>query len=255
MYLIAINTYKAILLDRGFLSYQFVSKVMNDTGEMLRCIRQNRQMIGVTLNRRLNPSNRPILSDLIQKCIIPLVSVQQNLDLLTCDDFTIGYKSIDIQQKILSLENIFKISQRPTVDTLCINGIIDFVSMMKYFYVNTNTIREKMKYSDGLINILNGHDKMINLYNDKLVESLMNTVDIGLKKICGKVRADEVTIREQTNLLNKEMIDLRSSLERCFVNDEPDVGAWQRDEQNLKEQYHGIKNKLLSTQNNRIRTL
>ena len=83
---------------------------------------------------------------------------------------------------------------------------------------------------------------------------LFKTIAEALRKSCLDTQKQEQLVLLQMEEMNNEMKHLRDALDKYFLNDEPDVLLFQKEEEMIRDKFHGIQKKLLaiSTKQNSI---
>ena len=83
---------------------------------------------------------------------------------------------------------------------------------------------------------------------------LFKTIAEALRKSCLDTQKQEALVLLQMEEMNNEMKTLRDALDKYFLNDEPDVLLFQKEEEMIRDKFHGIQKKLLaiSTKQNSI---
>eukprot|EP00484_Ammonia_sp_Unknown_P030380 CAMPEP_0197035078 /NCGR_PEP_ID=MMETSP1384-20130603/12965_1 /TAXON_ID=29189 /ORGANISM="Ammonia sp." /LENGTH=923 /DNA_ID=CAMNT_0042465089 /DNA_START=39 /DNA_END=2810 /DNA_ORIENTATION=+ len=83
---------------------------------------------------------------------------------------------------------------------------------------------------------------------------LFKTIAEALRKSCIDTQKQEQFVLVQMEEMNREMKTLRDDLDKYFLDDEPDVLAFQKEEDMIRDKFHAIQKKLLeiSTKQNGI---
>eukprot|EP01083_Nonionella_stella_P123711 372943_1 len=273
---IMINRF-AHLVNRGFLAPHFYDKLRNPD-EIHRFLRENRRMVCAQINKRLEL--RPSIPQLQQKHIIPYGAFVCNPFELgsdqSCDSDTendtvdtqtqIRHHPFKFTETIMELETHWSAQPRPSLRVLHMKGIINASDMAKYFDVDmrelNSAMRKEIGYSDALIKHTNNTcnmdaKKYVMQFKNDMYEVLRATLHDALHQSCLNTNHEETQVLEHMAVMNEEMKNLRSSLDKYFLSDEPDVLQFQSDppdEQVIRDSFHKIQQKLLqiSTQQNAI---
>jgi len=228
------------LVDRGFLAPHFLDKMTNDPSEVLKFLQQNRNVVADTLNRRLAPNQRPTPQQLEARGIIPH------------GYFEYGHvKALKRQHRRRSTaadDLSLMIKMRPKLDDVIKKGVI------KKQELETMYVLESSDDENETNDIFNEIYNESGPWEISLLSSLLFlTIQEALQKSCIDTQDEEEIVLQEMENMNKEMKNLRNSLDKYFLSPRP-MEDFERDEAMVRKKFHNIQEQLLqiSTKQDRI---
>lgn len=243
------------LVERGFLAPHFLNKMVSDPNEILKFLRQNRAVVGDQLNRRLDPSIRPSPSQLEEKGIVPY------------GYFTAGHeKAIAKKHRRRSTAGqdlAMMIQLRPKPQDLVDKGIVNKNEIEQYIDIGGDDEKgnkggDVMNYDNDDLDDIDAMDQYlygIEVFKISILSTLLfKTIQEALKRSCQDTTKQEAAVLAEMTEMNNEMKILRNTLDKYFLSPNPDITEFQKEEDIVREKFHGIQQKLLhiSTRQNRI---
>eukprot|EP00484_Ammonia_sp_Unknown_P023766 CAMPEP_0197031498 /NCGR_PEP_ID=MMETSP1384-20130603/10487_1 /TAXON_ID=29189 /ORGANISM="Ammonia sp." /LENGTH=718 /DNA_ID=CAMNT_0042461031 /DNA_START=210 /DNA_END=2366 /DNA_ORIENTATION=+ len=263
------------LVEKGFLAPHFLNKMVSDPNEILKFLRQNRAVVSDQLNRRLDPSIRPSPEQLEAKGIVPM------------GYFTTGHeKAIAKKHRRRSTAGqdlALMIQLRPKPQQIIAKGIATKSDMQQFIDVDehkqsvrverknedddddddeeqpadTQPVLAMMDYDADDLDDIDRQDDYygIEVFRISILSTLLfKTIQEALKKSCIDTSKQEAAVLAEMSEMNEEMKQLRDTLDKYFLSPNPDISAFQKEEDMVREKFHGIQQKLLhiSERQNRI---
>eukprot|EP01083_Nonionella_stella_P174023 602122_1 len=166
----------------------------------------------------------------------------------------IDVSSITISQMKQTLD----LSNRPTMETLVIAGVLDLNTVNQYYYtLDTNQInhmiREKLDYKANVIQVFQQYpDDVLHsqsaqtlnvIYKKQKIYFLLQTVVSGHSNARALITQEESEVRSLMAQMNVQMQTLRERLERYVDPDHPDLNT---DEEELQTDFANIQTRLSS---------
>jgi len=275
------------LVKRGRLNQSFLDKFRHDPAEILRFFRQNRAVVGDQLNRRLDPKIRPTPRDLEIKGIVPngyfskghehAMSRKHRRKSTATQDL-----AAMIQLRPKPEEVVAKgIVERATMERYIELDDNKLDEELEYSIHDAVTLRPKTTtktQSHSVVNDERDDQANYNAAEDEeamttptataqqdpqdaqtweisiLNTLLFKTIAEALRKSTTDTQKQEAVILSQMEEMNTEMKQLRNALDKYFLDDEPDVLQFKKEEEQIRGKFHGIQQKLLaiSTKQNNI---
>ena len=233
------------LVERGFLAPHFLNKMISDPSEVIKFIRQNRQVVSDTLNKRLNKKIRPTPQQLEDKGVVPKGYFDFGHD--------IAMKSKHRRKSSAQQDLAMMLKLRPQKEDIIKKGVID-KSQMETFYELDDTKLDDMAMDEN--DYYDNNDDEEENYTISILSSLLfKTISEALKKSCLDTQEQENTVLLEMVEMNNEMKSLRNILDKYFLSQNGiDTMLHENDENAVREKFHSIQEKLLhiSSRQNRI---
>ena len=170
-----------LLVERGFLAPHFLSKMMESPSEVIKFIRQNRAVVADTLNKRLNPKQRPTPQQLEERGIVPRGYFQHG--------HTMAMRSKHRRKSTTTMDLEMMLKLRPEKEDIIKKGVVSKRQMehQNYYEVDDTKLDELIHdendyYDDSDID--EQFDGKIPWTTSVLSTLLFKTIDEALQKSC-----------------------------------------------------------------------